>query len=267
MFHFLVSISLCVFVLGYSPVAYSWAHFKSLRDPFLGKKYLVAKVLNEQKINFCIDVSEADAFNPENLAIQTEMALKVWLEPLKNIGISGISIKNVKCDHSELSLKVAIRSDKTQYIAFEALEFFKNAKTSKQDAYPRIIFNTAAKRKHLDTLEILKPGELDFRNTLRRLTRRKIDSKQFGVNCLTNADTSIEEAKKKGYMSIFHLLVHEVGHAFGLCDTYEDRNEDLCDKEYTTRTHNESVMKDCTQSYLTKEDVEGITSLFLRFQK
>lgn len=68
------------------------------------------------------------------------------------------------------------------------------------------------------------------------------------------------------FWSTYRALIHELGHSFGLCDTYIATMKDRCDPNFSSVDQPSSVMKDSNYFYLTDDDKEGIQRLFLRFQ-
>jgi len=68
------------------------------------------------------------------------------------------------------------------------------------------------------------------------------------------------------FWSTYPSLIHELGHSFGLCDTYEAPMKDQCDPAYSTPEQPSSVMKDSTYFYLTTDDTTAIQRLFQRFR-
>ena len=69
------------------------------------------------------------------------------------------------------------------------------------------------------------------------------------------------------YNNSFTFMLHEFGHAFGLCDTYVGSNN--CDPNYSSPTdiaeQPPSVMRCDDPIYLYPDDIEGIRQLFKRF--
>ncbi len=72
------------------------------------------------------------------------------------------------------------------------------------------------------------------------------------------------------FHSTLHLFLHEVGHAFGLCDTLphllRDQVNQTCDPVWQTEVFKNTLMSDSFFLSLTSDDREGITKLFESFR-
>ena len=74
------------------------------------------------------------------------------------------------------------------------------------------------------------------------------------------------------YNSTYPLLIHELGHSFGLCDTYENSPEmavsncsDVHASASSAADQPFSIMQSWRVFYLTPDDRDGIVALFQRF--
>ena len=69
------------------------------------------------------------------------------------------------------------------------------------------------------------------------------------------------------FNSSFVILLHEMGHAFGLCDMYGLQLSEKCDKDHVSRPAIGSggVMREGGQLSLQQDDRDGVRSLFERY--
>ena len=71
------------------------------------------------------------------------------------------------------------------------------------------------------------------------------------------------------FNSSFNILLHEMGHAFGLCDMYQPALSESCDMNHVSNPINASgsVMREGGQLHLEQDDRDGVKSLFVRYRE
>jgi len=185
------------------------------------------------------------------------MALTVWLAALGDKAVQEVALNRVECQDTKLDLAIRIRAE---------VEKRPSAYSHRSDLARRvfhtIVINTAPSSRPWATLTGVFPGGFqDLKGTIQRISFLKPTRAQDFLPqgwAKTNAirDTS------------YRVLIHELGHAFGLCDTYAEGIHQ-CDKDRTTslvsERHPASVMKSDDFFYLTSDDQQGMRTLFYRF--
>jgi predicted Zn-dependent protease with MMP-like domain len=236
-----------------------------------GRGHLVFRVLARHEIDYCIRIADADksGFADGSIDEQTKMALSLWLAAAEEVVKGQVTVKRLGCDSPNVDLIVAVEASSK----FPDLESFQQLVCNEKKCFSRIILNTA----YRDPKITASPAMQDF-----GLLAGEADASQSLVQLMTAGsvrrmsvyDFGLQEkvAGDKIAGSTYPLLIHELGHAFGLCDTYaiDDTFTKRCDPLFTTtQTSNEqphSVMKDGGgYLYLTPDDEDGVRKLFVRF--
>ena len=236
-----------------------------------GRGHLVFPVLAKQEIDYCIRIAEAVKADFADVSIdaQTRMGLSLWLAVAEEVIKQRVTVRRVACDSPSVDLIVAVEASSK----FPDLASFQQLSCNELRCFSRIILNTA----YRDPKNIDFPAMLDF-----GLLAQQVDASRSVVQLMaagrdrrmTVYEFGMEEKMTKGKIagSTYPLLIHELGHSFGLCDTYaiDDTFNQRCDPLFTTtKTSHEqplSIMKDGGgYMYLTPDDEDGVRRLFLRF--
>jgi len=103
----LIFFSIAIFVLCFLPTknTYGWGHHKLLNTIYQ-RSYLIFDVIDKGVINFCVQINDLK-FSHKSISIQTEIALKAWLEPLF-FSTDNIRIENVTCSANNFDIQVII---------------------------------------------------------------------------------------------------------------------------------------------------------------
>ncbi len=258
-----LAMTLCFFSIPGSQ-SYGYGHLKELNDPYWRSAHLVFPVLSRHQIKFCmaIDASVKDRFEESSLQEQVEFAIHTWLAPAQSQGLSpnGVELLNVPCSSPRLDLKVMIGPDPQH----SQLGGYHTTEQNLGREYTVIRLNSDFKNDPQTTI-------IDFKT----LIRAKDNSDLLGIMKQLNQTPGypIEAAAKQVdvsfptmYLSSYAFIIHEMGHAFGLCDTLATRIKDSCDAHYLTNQYTGSVMSDSAYLSLTPDDKAGIISLFARFK-
>ena len=236
-----------------------------------GRGHLVFPVLAKKEIDYCIRIAEAVKADFADVSIdaQTRMGLSLWLAVAEEVIKQRVTVRRVACDSPSVDLIVAVEPSSK----FPDLASFQQLSCNELRCFSRIILNTA----YRDPKNIDFPAMLDF-----GLLAQQVDASRSVVQLMaagrdrrmTVYEFGMEEKMTKGKIagSTYPLLIHELGHSFGLCDTYaiDDTFRKRCDPLFTTtKTSREqplSIMKDGGgYMYLTPDDEDGVRRLFLRF--
>lgn len=253
----------------FSALGWSYGLSKDLGDIYAETR-LVVTVYRFKNINYCVEIKDEPKISQQSMELQTELALKVWLEPLKALGIEDVTITKISCSSNELDLRVLIGkyggNSKNNFFAYY------DSTLDKTRYYSNIVLNTefvdeiagAGPQKIVNTQDLLGEKTLSkFQETLEELIKMQVSHQvaaaKFGVKPL------------QIYYSSFPILLHELGHAFGLCDTYKPKSDEFrkfidCSPEYMNRNHPDSVMKQGLKFNLYDDDKAAITEIFNSFK-
>lgn len=236
-----------------------------------GRGHLVHGVIERHAINYCVRIADEfkPAFSYDSIDEQTRTGLSLWLAAAEDVVKSPVNVTRLACDNPRTDLIVAIEASSR----FPDLESFQQLICSEKRCLSRIILNAAYRDpKRADSPALLDFGRLvqqgDSAQPLSQFTsagnQRHMSVYDFAL--WTNI------VGYKIAASTYPLLIHELGHAFGLCDTYaiDDTFQKRCDPLFSTsvtsREQPNSIMKDGGgYLFLTPDDVDGVRRLFLRY--
>jgi hypothetical protein len=241
--------------------AFAWGHLKEFNTPW-APVHLVFAASERGAIKYCIavDLLTGAGFEEESLNIQTEAALQAWLNPVQEKDLVGnVDLIRVGCDTSEFDLKILVGPDR-EYMRLGAyqLETEQNG-----HRYTLVKINTLYRTKGYTSIR-------DFKELLR------IDKQMDLVQTLDHFSLiqgysvyDFAEEAKVAYVPLFwstyRILLHELGHSFGLCDTTVSKVNEFCDSNFLTPVFEKTVMSDSNYLSLTQDDEDGIVELFRRF--
>lgn len=252
-----------IFVSFISCNLFAWGHLKSLTDE-TGKFRLISILKEKNSISYClfIDSHLNNEFTAESIQKQIAASLHMWLKPLsKNKLTTNSAIKFVPdCQSSEVNLLVHLGSDKV-FPHLAAYTKFDKIYNNQPVMYLKI--NT-------DYTKHFNRAYRDFKNILSLKTLKELVGELSDLLQTDEAISVQNFATKKTllyedlYQTSFRVLLHETGHAFGLCDNITTPFADNCDPNFKTKKTEGSVMSDSTYLTLTSDDAEGIIQLFNR---
>lgn len=236
-----------------------------------GRGHLIFPVLARQEIDYCIRVADAVKadFSDASIDEQTKMGLSLWLAIAEEVIKQRVTVRRLTCDSPGVDLIVAVEAS----TKFPDLASFQQLTCNEKRCLSRIILNTA----YRDPKNTTAPAMLDFgllaqQADASRSVVQLMDAGRVGRMTIYEFGAKEKVAGDKIAGSTYPLLIHELGHAFGLCDTYsiDDTFSKRCDPLFTTtKTSSEqplSIMKDGGgYMYLTPDDEDGLKRLFLRF--
>ena len=243
-------------------IAHAWGQLKDLNEPTWTKTFLAPILQERSQIRYCleIDPSVASRFPQESLIIQIEAVYQEWLAPVRAKGlVSDVTISKVSCKSRDFDVKIAIGPD-AKYPNIGAYQI-----ESQQDGrwFSLVKLNTNYKSTAPDEIVDIK-SLLD----LRSLSAVSSLMVKFETTPSLNVKTFAHENDQlygPMFWTSYRVLLHEMGHAFGLCDTLESIAHDHCDRAYLTPIFKNSVMSDSNFLSLTDDDRDGIVALFRRF--
>jgi hypothetical protein len=234
--------------------AFAWGHVESLGTEW-SQATLTYAVVNRGRLTYCTTVDDNQGFNQKQISSQVNTALRLWLsgsEKYKNIPIYEIGCTQ----QPDLKVQIGKEIEYPELCGYEV---------------PHVENGRYTSFIKLNTDFLYTENRSDFR-VINFASLLPFSNLQDGVMkevSFTNPMNVSEFAKKFNvsyqtvYLSSYKMLLHELGHAFGLCDTEENLFK-LCDPEYKTTDRPPAIMNNADFFYLTPDDKAGIQSLFKR---
>lgn len=256
----------------------AWGHLKDIDASPRDLNHLSVVVLSNHKINFCVEIADGDRANYSDTSIeaQTRMALSLWLSPVQSV-TGDVSIQRVTCRNDDLNLMIDIGPDPENPHVMGHAGFISNWSGGHEHVrnYEVVKLNTHYTSALDDTPQPLNDFEAVTQKVQGgRWTLQEMMNKISVDTPMTIRDFSIWAHVPYGavYGSTYSLIIHELGHSFGLCDTYENSPENgpsNCSNAHASTSSAEtqpfSVMQSWRLFYLTPDDRDGIIDLFDRF--
>jgi hypothetical protein len=253
----------------FSSNAYCWGHLLSISQG-LAAATLTSATLKSHTINFCVwTAAQGAVIDPASIETQARLVIKMWLQPARAYIGADVTINRVSCDDKGLNLKITLGTDNrldkaaTTYSRsdghhqYEEIVIRLNYRTVVlHQSYPIVDFGWIVKRFNPHTGHSYNLTELIDYAAQHRLS-------SFDVARLARVNGLVS------FNSSFNILLHEMGHAFGLCDMYQPAMSESCDMNHVSNPINvsDSVMREGGQLNLEQDDRDGVSSLFMRYQK
>jgi hypothetical protein len=240
---------------------------------------LTAKVLKHGAISYCIqfDPRTPSRFDPNTLSPQIESALRVWLAALSPPLDRRVRIEGQPCrppyrtPDLVVALGPTLPGDDSNGAFADIIPG-----TPSYDGSVLVKIDTDYLWKERRGYPDLPDGDyewIDFASFVRADRGETLPSLLRQIS-FSRPVTLTEFRKARGleqnrvFFSTYRVLVHELGHGFGLCDTFEPLYEKNCDPAHRTpRPQPESVMLNSKSFYPLPDDVAGIRALFARFRR
>lgn len=254
-FHILAWIAIW---MGSAPEASAWGLHKAFVEPTYRDTYLVQPMLEGRSIRYCLEIEDENRIRPSSLDQQVRHALGIYQRVLTQ-GLSGpkSNFEWVDCASAQLELKVRIAATESSTNLGEALPVVER----RGRRYYQITLNPTPRSSPYpaglnDTLAIFGFRFERFRQSLGR------------VGDLISTDPSafaIRHRVSLGQVqaSTWPLIMHELGHAFALCDTYSA--ETFAQQAHPEHQHNLAplprivgIMGGAGYLNLGHDDVEGL---------
>ncbi len=221
--------------------------------------------LNKQ-INFCINNEDPKDFDSNSIELQVRMALSLWLQAA-NFGKSEVRISRIGCGGDDFNLKIDISPDSgcpsgacEKALQFETGKFYQRVKI---DPKFEFVSTNGTNAYTLDFKEVVT----DLGKALGRVNFGLLQAVSYVSfeNHLTSADVAqlVDTAPDVIFASTYPTLIHELGHAFGLCDTYAGATN--CEQfSVPLASQPPSVMSSDGYFYLTTDDIAGIRAFMAK---
>ena len=244
-----------------APQAHAWGLLASLNTAWVNAA-LVNRVIQHREIDYCIEIQDP-RFVASSIQTQAEAALHLWLKPLEPMGIEGVVIRQVDCGNRAMNLKIQFGPEKL----YPTLASYQLPQYDNGHFYTLVKFNS-------QYVYIESNGThdsmVDFENYVPNGT--SLES-ELGLISLLQPTTvlALSASRSLDYFAVYNTtyraLIHELGHSFGLCDTYAEQIHVNCDPARMSVEQPSSVMHDSTYFYLMPDDLAGLKVLFTRFMK
>jgi hypothetical protein len=243
--------------LFYAPAAFGWGLSTELNESW-ARARLAFPAMQKREITYCLKNEAPERFDSASVALQVESALHLWLAAAK---IDYVKITRLSSCTGSFDLMVQIGNESR----WKGLGSYQLSSWDQVHYYSLVKLDSGFTSLYGTT----KTPILDFRQFSPDLAAESAQLKRVSIE---EPQTVQGFAKAQGldpnvvFWSTYPSLIHEIGHAFGLCDTYEATIKDQCDPAFSSATQPSSVMKDSTYFYLTPDDVTAIQHLFARFR-
>jgi hypothetical protein len=272
-----VRILLLIFVTA-PRTSLGWGQLKDIDAAPRDRSHLFSIVLFHHEINFCVAIADGDRANYSDASIeaQTRMALSLWLTPVRSIA-GEVAIRRLTCRDDNLNLMIDIGPDRENPHVMGHAGFISDRSSDGERVRNYEVVKLNA---HYIPASDGAPYSLNDFETLTRKVQggrwslQKMMNKISVDTPMTIGEFSMWAHLPYGavYSSTYSLLIHELGHSFGLCDTYENSPQSgppNCSREHASTLSAEtqpfSVMQSWRLFYLTPDDRDGIVNLFDRF--
>ena len=270
---FVAAVLLAAF-LGFGSRAHAWGMLPDLNTKWR-QSYLIYPVLQHHWVNYCIslklpkdkngNVINPGHFSASSIGEQTRFALSLWLKAVRDL-TGPVTVRQVKCDDDNLNLEISIGPSNRHCAVSEAENNFGylyhtyiNTKTT----YLIYWHSRLSRKPFYDFQYLVKKymHELTLDYVMRYTNTQKLTVGSFAEWA--------SAPKAEVLFSSYPALIHEFGHAFGLCDTDNNPQDYDCDPNHVSVAspfdQPPSVMASDGYFYLTPDDIAGVRAVFHRF--
>lgn len=245
-----------VFAFLSPTTANAWGHLDFIGTDW-GKSTLTYALTHRKQIRYCVSISDPRRFPPAHISNQVKQALGVWLH---GTGYSSALVLEVPCKQKEADLEVQIGPERefTQMSGYQVPQMDGNR------YYSLVKLN--ADYKYMEETKEYRVVDFAQMIPMRTLSSKVMDE----VSLKTKMNVGDFSSKynvhyQRAYLNTYKMLLHEIGHSFGLCDTEETLFK-FCDTKFKTQDRPPAIMNQADVFYLTKDDKAGIESLFERYK-
>ncbi len=265
-----ITIAAFVVSLGFGSRANAWGMLRALNTKFM-KSYLAYSIYKYHRINYCLDIESGSAghFHKRTLDTEVKWALGQWLEVVRQY-TGPVPLNSVQCASPNLNIMVYVGPSTRD----DFDPSYNDAHIHDLDEYfVKIVLNSDFRYRYDGSIypvydfayvvrQFLNSGNFSLSFFLKEMYANKYS---FDEIAAWVAPQWGADGKAILYYTSAHLLLHELGHSFGLCDTYDVTQN--CDPNFSSHWNNEppSVMGMANYLYLSPDDIEGIRALFQRF--
>jgi hypothetical protein len=256
--------------LCFLPVQFVLA-FGYANDISRGRGHLVFTSDKSNRINFCIHIDESAKrrFKDDSLDVQTRLALGMWVGAFSSAYRRVMSVARVDCASSSLNLLIDVGPEPPGSMT----KFPANQRVINEigRSYSRIRINTS----FTFVLQGEPHGVMDFGALWTLLPDKSATLERFILEAQKSNNTLSKIADWADMdplaikASSLVLLTHEIGHAFGLCDTTLGEWYESCDRATLSPAgidnQPDSVMQSNGELQLSEDDIQGLNALYTEY--
>lgn len=238
-----------------APPAGAWALRANLRtDEY--RATTSYSILKSRRIDFCVRYA-APGFDRNGIAAQARLAFAVWLralEPGQKLG--KVAVNEVSCSSPTLNVMIDASSFQSRYLGYTM------ASRSAGRAFSYTNLSTTYRCHDAQPNHAL----IDFEalvGSRPALDRELTQLRSSPWSCAAYAERR-NLPQERVECSTLPVLIHEIGHTFGLCDTYWGTPQKECDPALQSKDKEQpsSVMSGVYAFFLTPDDIEGVNRAY-----
>lgn len=240
-------------VSAFASTAGAWGLHKAFVGPDYRHLYLVQPILEKRPLRFCLEVDSRTGHRDSSIEAQIRLVLTQYRKVL-NEGRGESTFERVDCGSAAYELKVTVGRDRaTNNLGYGVPMIERNER-----GYYFVMLNTHAPKG--------PAGEPPLLDTL-SLFGYDISKLAQAIGPIGNLRTSDPGnfATRHGIgiyalsSSTWSLLLHEIGHGFGLVDNYSQTLfEEQGDERYRTQPYTLGVMSAQGYTNLGPDEVQGL---------
>lgn len=249
-------------------LAFAYGFLPELRDR-RGRGHLIFVIAKREPIRFCIkiDASAKGLFSDESIEEQTRSALAMWINPLESPYRRGVAAERIDCNSPLVNLVIDIGPDQSGS-TYPAEERVINDKNNRFYSLIKIRSNwVRVTNGHVSSVRDFGSFHPDYNNQpfpMKSFIAAAEDPRYPVVQIAGWAKVSAEDIRE----SSLAILIHEIGHAYGLCDTYPEGSL-KCDLAtlvpFDLGNQPDSVMKGNRELKLSEDDMSGFYALSMKY--
>lgn len=225
--------------LAFPCALFAWGHQMILATEWK-EASLAHKTLAHQEIRYCVELIPRLRGWRSQISFETKLAIQLWLKAAKR----KARVKEVACQTPvDLRVQMGPESEYPELSSYAIPRFYKGKYEYLIRLNTQYGFEDAGKKFKIRPVAF-SPSE-----------REQSD--------ITHWNFRNRKTYLKFYFSTYNCLIHEVGHAFGLCDTAPSLYPS-CDSKHESAFHGEGVMNTSESLLPSEDDKKGIRSVFAR---
>lgn len=247
-------------------LSFAWGHLYALGSEYV-QANIIYNVLRTSEIHYCVEILEP-GFGQRSIEEQVDHALQVWLKPLQKKKLIGkVKTQAVSCNSPDFILKISIgKESEYQYRQHAAYQI---PQKEGSHYYSLIRLNTDfrfkdpyGKGRNYAWVDF---GDLNLggMTAMKRLVWA--EKKRSILQTRDLADYGQEDSFRID-ISTYRVLVHEIGHSFGLCDMYQSELGGNCDPAFTSFDGNSAIMMSNEMLLPTADDQTGLIEVAKRLK-
>ncbi len=262
--------------------AMAWGMLPGLNTKWR-RSFLIYPVLRHHWVNYCVTLKlpknkDGKVINPGHFSVQsiseqTRFALQLWLEAVRDL-TGPVTVRQVACDDNNLNLEISIEPSRPTFeqsnnswaavsLAENDFGYFYRTYLNEMGTY-LMYWHSKLLREPIYDFQYLTekylPG-LTLDHVMRYANAHEMTAGSFAE--------WLDTPKNEIILSSYDALIHEIGHAFGLCDTNNSPQDYNCDPSHVSvaspADQPSSVMASSGYFYLTPDDIAGVRAVFRRF--